>query len=161
MPLEAELFLDTTAGPEEIKAHLLRTMPFEDEPDFLEFKCLHSEATYVQIDGESHPDTLEVFRDQFGIGVKLRILFQHRNRGDPDSIEEWDIQTTQATLSLLKRFAGDAALISYNDTPVLLRKDGALKLLYADGGMWDAREPANRLSLVDLPYTVEPADHYL
>ena len=160
MPLEGHLYLDTTASPEEIKAHLLRTMPFEDEPDFLEFKCLASKATYVQIDRESEPVTLEVFRDQFGIGVKLVILFQRRNRGNPDSIEEWDVQTIQATLSLLRRFAGDAVLMLYTDLPVLLRKDGALRLLYTEGDIWDAREAANRLPLVDVPYTVEPADLY-
>ena len=49
MPIGADLFLDATARPEEVKAHLLQTMPFEDRPDFEENKCLRSEATFVQI----------------------------------------------------------------------------------------------------------------
>ena len=48
----------------------------------------------------------------------------------------------------------------FTDVPVLLRRDGALKLLYRQGGIWDARSHASRLSLVDLPYTVEPLSNY-
>ena len=160
MPREGKLYLDTTASPEEVKAHLLRTMPYEDEPDFDEFKCLTSQVTYVMVRTRSTPVTLETSQDQRSIDAKLRAFFLHRDRGEIDEDVDWVDETIQATLSLLKRFAGNAALMLFTDVPVLLRRDGALKLLYRQGGIWDAREPSNSLSLVDLPYTVEPLSNY-
>ena len=157
---EGELYLDTTASPEEVKAHLLRTMPYEDEPDFDEFKCLISRATSVTIGRYSDPVTLETSQDQRSIDAKLSVFFLHRDRGEIDDDADWVDETIQATMLLLKRFPGDAALMLFTDLPVLLRRDGALKLLYRQGGIWDAREPSNGLSLVDLPYTVEPLSRY-
>ena len=157
---EGKLYLDTTASPEEVKAHLLRTMPYEDEPDFDEFKCLISRANSVTIGRYSDPVTLETSQDQRSIDAKLRAFFLHRDRGEIDEDVDWVDETIQATLSLLRRFAGNAALMLFTDVPVLLRRDGALKLLYTDGDIWDAREPGNSLSLVDLPYTVEPLSNY-
>ena len=160
MPLEGRLYLDITASPEEVKAHLLRTMPFEDEPDVNTSKCLISPATYVMIGRRSDPVTLEIYRDQFGIGVKLRVYFQRYDDEHADGAVDWVTESVQVTLSLLKRFAGDAVLMLYTDLPVLLRKDGSLRLLYTEGDIWDDRSPTNLLPLVDLPYTVEPADPY-
>ena len=160
MPREGNLYLDTTASPEEVKAHLLRTMPYEDEPDFLEFKCLISRATSVMIGKYSDPVTLETSQDQRSIDAKLSVFFLYQDDGEVDDDVDWVDETIQATLSLLKRFAGNAALMLFTDVPVLLRRDGALKLLYRQGGIWDAREPSNSLSLVDLPYTVEPLSNY-
>ena len=158
MPIEAQLYLDTTASPEEVKAHLLRTMPFEDKPDFKDFKCLASKATYVQIGRTPDPSWLEFYPAPFNIDDRISILIGCRD--DSDGLGAYDTETVEATLSLLKRFAGDAVLIMYEDVPVLLRKGGALKLLYTEGDIWDARAPGNRLSLVDLPYTVEPLSNY-
>ena len=157
---EGKLYLDMTASLEEVKAHLLRTMPYEDEPDFLEFKCLISRATSVMIGRYSDPVTLETSQDQRSIDAKLYVFFQHQDDGEIDEDVDWVDETIQATLSLLRRFAGNAALMLFTDVPVLLRRDGALKLLYRQGGIWDARSPASRLSLVDLPYTVEPLSNY-
>ena len=160
MPMEGHLYLDTTASPEEIKAHLLRTMPYEDEPDFLEFKCLISRATSLMVRRSSDSVTLEAYPDRFSIDAKLYVFFQHQDDGEIDEDVDWIDETIQATLSLLRRFAGNAALMLFTDVPVLLRRDGALKLLYRQGGIWDARSHASRLSLVDLPYTVEPLSQY-
>ena len=160
MPREGHLYLDTTASPEEVKAHLLRTMPYEDEPDFNEAKCLISRATSVMVRRSSAPVTLETSQDQRSIDAKLRVFFLYQDDGEIDDDIDWVDETIQATMLLLKRFAGDAALMLYSDLPVLLRKDGALRLLYTEGDIWDAREAANRLPLVDVPYTVEPADLY-
>ena len=160
MPLEGHLYLDTTASPEEVKAHLLRTMPYEGKPDFNDAKCLISRATYVMVRRSSDPVTLEVYPDRFSIDSKLYVFFLHRDRREIDGDVDWVDETIPATLSLLKRFAGNAALMLFTDVPVLLRRDGALKLLYRQGGIWDAREPSNSLSLVDLPYTVEPLSNY-
>ena len=156
MAREGNLYLDTTASPEEVKAHLLRTMPYEDEPDFLEFKCLISRATSLMVRRSSDSVTLEAYPDRFSIDAKLYVFFLYQDDGEIDDDVDWVDETIQATLSLLKRFAGNAALMLFTDVPVLLRRDGALKLLYTDGDIWDAREPGNSLSLVDLPYTVEP-----
>ena len=153
---EGNLYLDTAASPEEVKAHLLRTMPFEDKPDVNEAKCLTSQVTYVMVRRSSDPVTLETSQDQRSIDAKLRAFFLHRDRGEIDEDVDWVDETIQATMSLLKRFAGNAALMLFTDLPVLLRRDGVLKLLYRDNSIWDARSHASRLSLVDLPYTVEP-----
>ena len=160
MPMEGKLYLDTTASLEEVKAHLLHTMPYEDEPDFDEFKCLTSRATYVMVRRSSAPVTLETYPDRFSIDSKLYVSFLNRDRGEIDEDVDWVDETIQATLSLLKRFAGNAALMLFTDLPVLLRRDGVLKLLYRDNSIWDARSHASRLSLVDLPYTVEPLSRY-
>ena len=160
MPMEGKLYLDTTTSPEEVKAHLHRTMPFEDEPDVNTSKCLISQTTYVMIGRRSDPVTLEIYRDQFGIGVKLRVYFQRYDDERTEGVVDWVTESVQATLSLLRRFAGDAVLMLYTDLPVLLRKDGSLRLLYTEGDIWDDRSPTNLLPLVDLPYTVEPADPY-
>ena len=156
MPTEAHLFLDTTASPEEVKAHILRTMPFEDEPDFRDFKCLISEATYVKIGRRSDPSWLETYPHPFNIDEKISILFLCQDQND--LLDDWYTQTIQATLSLLKRFTCDTVLIMYDDVPMLAHRDGALRLMYRDNSIWDARVPTNCLSLVDLPYTLEPLD---
>ena len=163
MATEQDLYLGTTATPEEVKAHLLRTMPFEDDPDFKRWKCLMSETTYVQIGTESDPTALALYRDQFGIDVRLSISFIGRKypvigKNAVKVANGWSTQTILATLALLKWFDGDAVLMSTWDIPKLLRKDGTLTLLYEDGGIWDARAPCSLLSLVDLPYTLEPLD---
>ena len=157
MPLDARLFLDTTASPEEVKAHLLGTMPFEDEPDFEENKCLHSDATAVQI-GRTPAgwNMFETYPDLFRIDHKTYVYFWCLHKTDPVRQELYHVQSFQAIVSLLKHFAGDAVLLLYDDIPMLVRRAGALKLMYYEGGIWDSRSPGNRLSLVDLPYTLEP-----
>ena len=88
MPLDARLFLDTTASPEEVKAHLLGTMPFEDEPDFEGQKCLHNEITSVQI--ATRPpnwNRLETYPDPFHIDYKLSVLLWCLHKTDPDRQE--------------------------------------------------------------------------
>ena len=156
MTMEQDLYLGTTATPEEVKAHLLRTMPFEDDPDFRRWKCLASEATAVQIGTESDPTALALYREQFGIDVTMSISFIYQ---DIEHLyDDWATQTIQATLALLKRFDGDAVLMSSSDIPDLVRKDGTLTLLYKDGSIWDARAPCSLLSLIDLPYRLEPLD---
>ena len=160
MPREGNLYLDTMASPEEVKAHLLSTMSYEDEPDYRDSKCLISQATSVMVRRSSYPITLEVFQDQISVGAKASVFFLSQDEDQIDSDVDWVDETVQATVSLLKRFAGDALLMLFTDVPVLLRRDGALKLLYRDNGIWDARAPANRLALVDLPYAIEPLSNY-
>ena len=159
MSTDSTLTLSTTASPDEIKAHLLRSMPFEDKPDFKRWRCISSKTTYVQIGTESHPTALEFYRDEFGIDVNRSIHFSCHDE-HYSVTADWEIQTIQATVSLLKRFPGDAVLISDTGVPKLVRRDGALRLMYTDGDIWDARSHASRLSLVDLPYTVEPLSNY-
>ena len=157
MPLGANLLLDTTASLEDIKAHLLRTMPFEDEPDFEDTKQLLSEATAVQI-GRTPPgwNRFETYPDLFCIDHKTYVYLWCLHKTDLGRQEVYYVQTFQAIVSLLKHFAGDAVLLLYDDIPMLVRRAGALKLMYYEGGIWDSRSPGNRLSLVDLPYTLEP-----
>ena len=159
MPIAAKLYLDTTASPEEVKAHLLRTMPFYDEPDFEQWKELSSDVASVQIGRRPpHRNRLRGYPDPFRMDYKITVYLFCRRKTDPKNREQYNIQSGQAVVSLLKRFAGDAVLIMYEDVPVLVRKDGALRLMYTEGDVWDARAPGNRLSLVDLPYTLEPLD---
>ena len=161
MPIEAQLYLDTTASPEEVKAHLLRTMPFYDEPDFKQWKELSNDVTSVQI-GRKSPNLnmLEYYPDPFNIDYRIAVYLLCCHRTDPGRRRAYYVQSYQVIVSLLKTFAGDAVLLLYDDVPMLVRKDGALRLMYTKGGIWDACSPANRLSLVDLPYTVEPLSNH-
>ena len=161
MPLEAHLYLDTSVGPDEIKTHLLRTMPFYDEPDFETIRRLSNNTASIGI--RRRLPNLNRFRDYpdpFCINYKIVTQFLCIDKLDPGRREEYYIQAFQAIVSLLKHFSGDAVLIMYHDVPMLARKDGALRLMHTKGGIWDACSPANRLSLVDLPYTVEPLSNH-
>ena len=161
MPIEAQLYLDTTASPQEIKAHLLRTMPFKDEPDYRHWKELSSEVTSVQIGWRSpNLNRLESYPEPFCIDYKIAAYFLCRQKTDPNRQEDYYVQSFQAIVSLLKHFAGNAVLLLYSDVPMLARKNGMLRLMGTEGGIWDASAPGNRLSLVDLPYTIEPLSNY-
>ena len=83
MPLGADLFLDTTPSLEEVKAHLLSTMPFEDEPDFEGQKCLHGQITTRP----PHWNRLETYPDPFHIDYKLSVLLWCLHKTDPDRQE--------------------------------------------------------------------------
>ena len=161
MPIEAQLYLDTAASPEEVKAYLLRTMPFYDEPDFEQWKELSNELTSVQIGRRPpHRNRLRGYPDPFRIDYEIAVYLLCRHKTDPDRRGAYYVQSYQVIVSLLKEFVGDAVLLLDHDVPMLVRRDGVLRLMYEEGGIWDAHAPGNRLSLVDLPYTVEPLSQY-
>ena len=161
MPIVAKLYLDSVASPEDVRADLLRTMPFEDEPDFERWKELSSDVMRVQI-GRRLPslNRLETYPEPFCIDYKITVYLFCRRKTDPKNREKYYVESVQTIVSLLKHFPGDAALLLYDDVPMLARRSGALKLMYEEGGIWDASAPASRLSLVDLPYTIEPLSSY-
>lgn len=167
MALEHNFYMDTDATRHEVRDVLVGAgIGFEARPDMPggdeglpDLSLASSPATSVTIYGNLERYSL---RPDNGVLATLYVGFGDRRLYDvdPDNQMDFDEQTVQGTIALLRAFPdADAYLLGWDaQIPLLLRRGGALALSEDQtraGEFWDPNRQALQ-ALVDLPYRVEP-----
>jgi hypothetical protein len=160
MAIEHHFYMDTAASRHELRDALVRAgFGLKAAPDWKNTSGASSAATNVTILDDlswrsGWPDN--------GVAATRSLTFRDRKvyLSNPDHPEDFETQTIQGVVALLKAFPeADAYWTAYDaERPVLLRRGGRLVLAQAldeSNGFWGAEGSPER-SLVDLPYTVEP-----
>lgn len=103
----------------------------------------------------THPISREVFREEWGFDVQVRVSFEIGHKGDPDPGPRHTSEdlVAIAAVGLAARFDSDAGFYFESGRKFFLRRDGQLTL-YGDWRPW--REPHVLATITD-PYTLEPA----
>ena len=103
----------------------------------------------------AHPISLEVFREEWGFDVQVRVSFAvgHKADPEPDARHASENRMAIAAVGLAARFDSDAGFSDENGRKLFLRRDGTLTL-YWDWRPWRAPEV---LARIPEPYTIEPA----
>jgi len=167
MALEHHFYMDTDATRQEVRDVLVGAgIGFEARPDMPggdeglpDLSLASSPATSVTIYGNLERYSL---RPDNGVLATLYVGFGDRRLYDvdPDNQMDFDEQTVQGAIALLRAFPdADAYLLGWDaQIPLLLRRGGALALSEDQtraGEFWDPNRQALQ-ALVDLPYRVEP-----
>lgn len=103
----------------------------------------------------THPISREVFLEEWGFDVQVRVSFEmgHKHDPYPGPRHASEDRVAIAAVGLAARFDSDAGFYFESGRKFFLRREGRLTL-YGDWRSW--REPGVLAAITD-PYTLEPA----